>query len=165
MKVVVGPGERDLDEVVEVGKGAFRANEKSPPDHRVDVPSPNMNGVGGRPGSLIHGRQLTRLRVLSARILNSAPVLSWSRGDQDKTGAEINSSGVNDFERKASKGFETLRRQPPWTGTAPVSSPTAQDISCPRFVLVSMYCVTCRSLTGQQHGKRRLVEPLLVHGV
>ena len=36
----------------------LRADDDSPPDHRVDVPNPNMNPVRSRPGFLIHGCQL-----------------------------------------------------------------------------------------------------------
>ena len=79
MKVVIGPGESDLDGVVEVSKGALGRHNESPPDHRVDRPNPNVNPVRCRPSFLIHGCQLNNLAVLSARILNLAPVLSWSR--------------------------------------------------------------------------------------
>jgi hypothetical protein len=65
MKVVVGPGERDLDDVVEVGEGTLRADDDSPPDHRVNAPNPDMNPVRGKSGFLIHGyQQLNNLRVL-----------------------------------------------------------------------------------------------------
>src|SRR5581483_7410499 len=64
VKVVVGPGECDLDEVVEVGERAVRASNNSPPDHRVDVLNPNMYPVRGRPRFLTHGCQLTKLLIL-----------------------------------------------------------------------------------------------------
>ena len=86
--------------------------------------------------ALTHGANSHPFPVLHG-VIKADQILETKQRDQDKTGAEINCSHVNDFGRKASKGFETLRCQPRWTGTGSVSSPTAHDISCPRFVLVS----------------------------
>ena len=59
MKVIIGPSEGDLDDVVEIGNGIAGGDNESPPDHRVDAPNPHMNPVRRRTGSISHAASLT----------------------------------------------------------------------------------------------------------
>ena len=58
MKVIVGPGEGDLENVIEIGERVIRADYQSPPNHRVDAPNPHMDPIRHRTGCITHACQL-----------------------------------------------------------------------------------------------------------
>jgi hypothetical protein len=76
MKMIVGPGEGDLDDIMEVRQGIVGADHQSPPDRRINAPDPHMNPVSSRIRLSCHGCQLSNLRRATESV--SAPVLSWS---------------------------------------------------------------------------------------
>jgi hypothetical protein len=82
MKVIVGPGKGDLDDIVEVGEGVVGADDQSPPDHRVNAPDPHMYLIRRRHGFLTHGCQLNNLRMGTPPSLKFSPrfVLVSNRG-------------------------------------------------------------------------------------
>jgi hypothetical protein len=55
VEVEVGPSKADLQGKVQVGQGAVGPEEKAPPEHRVDVPDPDVEEVSFGLGRLFHG--------------------------------------------------------------------------------------------------------------
>jgi multidrug efflux pump subunit AcrA (membrane-fusion protein) len=55
MEVEVGPSKADLQDKVQVGQGAVGSDEKAPPEHRVNVPDPDVDQVSFDLGMLFHG--------------------------------------------------------------------------------------------------------------
>ena len=77
VEVEVGPSKADLQDNVQVGQGAVGADEKTPPEHRVDVPDPGVEEVSFGLGRLFHGgvslRAGQRLGSFLAPGLKSSP--------------------------------------------------------------------------------------------
>jgi len=55
VEVEVGPIEADLQNGVQVGQGAVGSDEKAPPEHRVNVPDPDVDEISFGLGILFHG--------------------------------------------------------------------------------------------------------------
>jgi hypothetical protein len=55
MEVEVGPSKADLQDKVQLGQGAVGPEEKAPPEHRVNLPDPDVDEVSFGLGILFHG--------------------------------------------------------------------------------------------------------------
>ena len=55
VEVEVGPSKADLQDKVQVGQGTIGADEKAPPEHRVNVPDPGVEEVSFGLGIVFHG--------------------------------------------------------------------------------------------------------------